>query len=556
MKLPFRLSISKEQLIDICFLLAVSVAFLGFSLYQIDLPGLYGDELDKLHPTVSLLTGQTILPLGGWHVTIFNYRVLLTFNDRIGPVLSYLPMPFILLFDYTPLALRLTSVICAWLTLIFAYYGAKLWCGASVARFGIALTAVNPVFVFTQRMGYYSYGPVTLFITISFFFLARYISNKGARNLWFSAAFAGIAVETALQAVFVLIPMALLAMLFLKETRPRPREIVIALFIFMVISLPILLMGMKTGAMFERIGWSGNSPGSFTISGFLDTLSYEVRCFTGMLGGLDGVQVMSIGKDIKSLWMHYVFWLSVPALLFFFMFARDKVDFIRRDVTTLLITLCGLFFTGFLLTDRITYQLIVLWPFAILAIGSGLAYVYQRFRMFRPITVALVCLLVISQASVLVQAHQLLAQNGGRVFTSPQIYSLAKYLEERPSLHPVAMDWGLQNQIYYLTRGEILPDAIHGWWPKDGFPPDKFNEAVSQMLENPNNIFIFFAQGEGVFDRYPQVEKIAKNSNITLHLKKVFYERDGSIVYRLYMADFSRIDRKEEVVANLSWQRK
>lgn len=168
MKLPFRLFISKEQLIDIYFLMAVSVAFLGFSLYQINLPGLYGDEVDKLHPTVSLLTDQPFIGVG-WYETVFSYRVLLAFADYIGPVLSYLPIPFVLIFDYTPLALRLTSIICAWLTLIFAYYGAKQWCGASVARFGIVLAAVNPAFVFTQRMGYYSYGPVTLFTSISFF---------------------------------------------------------------------------------------------------------------------------------------------------------------------------------------------------------------------------------------------------------------------------------------------------------------------------------------------------------------------------------------------------
>jgi hypothetical protein len=544
MKPPFRFSIGKEQVIDICFLLAVSVVFLGFSLYQIDLPGLYGDEVDKLQPTVSLLTGQPFIHTG-WHETMFGYRVLLAFTNRIGPVLSYLPMPFILLFDYTPLALRLTSLLCAWLALIFAYYGAKRWCGVSVARFGIALTAVNPTFVFTQRMGYYSYGPVALFTSISFFFLARYTTHRGVRNLWFSAAFAGGAVMTALQAVFVLIPMALLAMLFLKTMRPRPREIIIALSIFMVISLPVLLVGVKTGAMFERLGWSGNSSGSLTISGFLDTLSEETGHFTGMLGGLDSIQVESIVKDVRSIWMKYVFWLTIPALLFFFMFARDKIDFIRRDAATLLITLCGLLFTGFLLNSCVTYQLIVLWPFAMLATGSGLAYIYQRFSLFRPIAVALACLLVISEGSVLVQAHQLLSQNGGRVLTSSQIYSLAKYFEERPSLRPVAMDWGLQNQIYYLTKGKILPDSIHGWWPKDGSPPDAFTKAVSQKLENPNNVFIFFAQGEGVFDRYPHAERIAKNSNRPLYLKKVFYERDGSVAYRLYMADYSRIDRKD-----------
>jgi hypothetical protein len=80
-----------------------------------------------------------------------------------------------------------------------------------------------------------------------------------------------------------------------------------------------------------------------------------------------------------------------------------------------------------------------------------------------------------------------------------------------------------------------LPEAIHGWWPKDGTPSNEFNEAVSKQLENPKNVYIFFAPGEG-FDRYPHVERLAKSLGKTLSLENVFYERDGSIAYRLYKA--------------------
>jgi hypothetical protein len=522
---------SKERYIDIAFLLSVSIAFIGFSLYQIELPGLYGDEVDKLVPTVALLTGQPLWV--GKYVTIFGFRILLSYTGYIGPVLSYLPMPFIAIFGYTPFALRLSSVICGWLTLVFAYFGTKIWFGPWVARFGIAITAVSPVFIFQQRMGYYNYGPVTLFTSICFFFLARYISNRNPRDLWASAAFAGIAVNTALQAFLVLIPMALIAILFWDTIRPRLRTLTIALCLFLLVGSPILYMTLAKGTAFKRIGWSGRNAGSLTLSGFVDTLSEEKVHFKGMLEGLGGVQVDSIGKDVRNLWMNYAFGLSIIVLAVSFILARHRKEFIRRNAAPLIITLFGLLLTGFIIKDRLTYHLIVLWPFSNLLVGAGLAQIYQVHQRFRLVAIVLACILVILQANVTIKAHQLLSQGRGKIFTSSRIYPLADYLKERPELRPIAMEWGLLYQIYFLTGGRVLPEALHGWWPKDGTPADEFNATISKQLQNPNNIYIFFDSKQG-FDRYPHFERLLKTSNKTVCLEKVFCEHDGSIAYRLY----------------------
>ena len=535
---------SKEQYIDIGFLLAVSFVYLGFSLYQIKLPGLYGDEVDKLVPTVNLLTGQSFAWVG-WYKTIFGFRILLSFTDRIGSVLSYLPMPFIMLFGYTPFALRFSSIFCGWLTLIFAYLGAKIWFGPKVARYGIAITAVSPAFVFLQRMGYYNYGPVTLFTSLTFFFLARYISNRNSYNLWASAAFAGIAMNTALQAIYVLIPMALIGVLFWDTTRPRFRTVLIGLCVFLIVGFPIFAMTLKSGAAFDRIGWTGSHSGKLTLAGFVSTLSEEILHFKGMLGGLDGVQITSIGKNIRNVWIDYAFGLSILILVISFVVARNKKGFVRRNAAPLIITCFGLFLTGFIIQGRATYQLIVLWPFAVLAVGAGIAQVHHFLGRFGLITIGLAGALIIAQANVTIEAHRLLSQVKGRVLTSSQIYTLVDYFRERPELHPVAMDWGLLNQIFFLSGGKVLPESIHGWWPKDGTPPDDFNATVSKQLGNPNNVYIFFSPGEG-FDRYPHFEKLAKASNKNIWVEKIFYERDGSIAYRLYRASSS--DRTEAFI--------
>jgi 4-amino-4-deoxy-L-arabinose transferase-like glycosyltransferase len=538
-KSPIRFFFSREQYVDIAVLLAVSTAFLSLSLYQIELPGLYGDEVDKLVPTVNLLTGQPVSGVG-WYITIFGFRILVSFTDRIGPVLSYLPMPFILLFGYTPFALRFSSIICGWLTLIFAFLGAKIWFGPKVARYGIAITAVSPVFVFLQRMGYYNYGPVTLFTSLTFFFLARYISKRNSYDLWAGAVFAGIAINTALQAIYVLIPMVLIGVLFWDTIRPRLRELLVALIIFLIVGSPIIAMTLKSGAAFERIGWSGGNSGNPTLFGFVDTLSEEIHHFKGMLGGLDGVQVPSIGKDLRNPLMNYAFGLSILILIIFFFLARDRKEFIKRDAAPLVITLFGLLFTGFIIKGRATYQLIVLWPFAVLVVGAGLAQIPQRIRL---ISIGIACALVILQAKATVEAHQMLSQTGGRIVTSSQIYPLADYFKERAELRPIAMEWGLFNQIYFLTGGKVWSESIHGWWPKDGIPPDEFRTAVLNRLEEENNVFIFFGPGDG-FDRYFHFLQLAKASNKNVYPEKIFYENDGSIAYRLY-----RVSKSDKAIS-------
>lgn len=537
-----RISFSKERYIDIGFLLAVSFVYLGLSLYQIELPGLYGDELDKLVPTVDLLTGQPFLA-ARWYRTIFGFRILLSFTDRIGPILSYLPMPFILLFGYTPFALRFSSIICGWLTLVFAYSGAKIWFGPRVARYGIAITAVSPVFVFLQRMGYYNYGPVTFFTSLTFFFLARYISKRNSYDLWAAAAFAGIVIDTALQGIWVITGLVLLALLFWTTIRPRLRDLVIAPLIFLLAGSPIIVMTLRSGGAFKRVGWRGGDSGSLTLSGFVDTLSEEILHFKGMLGGLDGVQFGSIGKDFRNSWMNYAFGLSILIVAIFFLFASDKKDFVRRNAAPVIITLFGLFLSGFLLKERVSYQLIVLWPFAVLVIGAGLAQVHQFLGRLGLITIGLAGALVITQANVTIKAHQLLSQVRGRIFTSSQIYPLVDYFKGRRELRPIAMEWGLLNQVYYLTGGKILPDAIHGWWPKDGIPPGDFKTAVLNRLEKENNVFIFFGPGNG-FDRYFHFLQLARASSKKVYSEKVFYENDGTIAYRLY-----RVSKSDKLIS-------
>jgi hypothetical protein len=287
--------------------------------------------------------------------------------------------------------------------------------------------------------------------------------------------------------------------------------------------------------MWSRIGWGGESAGPLTVSGFVDILSGHTLHFTGMLGGLDGVHGVALRTHVENAWMSYAFLAAVAATCVGFFISHGKKAFLGRDAGAFLITCSGLFLSGFLVNRHapISYQLIVLWPFAVLAVGAGFAVVYERVRRGRLVVICLVCALAVTQGKATVEAHQALSTTGGRGLTSSQIYPLAKYLQERPHWKVIAMDWGLLNQIYFLTGGGILPEALHGWWDKDGLPPPKFEAAISREMKKPDRLWVFLGPGKG-FDRYGHVERVAMGLGKTLSLEKAFFERDGSVAYRVY----------------------
>ena len=72
---------------DFALLAVILLVYLGTLLSQIELPGVYRDELGELVQTVALLSGQPFLWIR-WYTTVAGYRVLLSLTERLGPFRS------------------------------------------------------------------------------------------------------------------------------------------------------------------------------------------------------------------------------------------------------------------------------------------------------------------------------------------------------------------------------------------------------------------------------------------------------------------------------------
>ena len=62
-----------------------------------------------------------------------------------------------------------------------------------------------------------------------------------------------------------------------------------------------------------------------------------------------------------------------------------------------------------------------------------------------------------------IRYHRALAATGGHGAHSDAIYALAEHLDREGLTAPVALDWGLDAQIRYLTAGRVQPIEVFGY---------------------------------------------------------------------------------------------
>jgi hypothetical protein len=130
----------------------------------------------------------------------------------------------------------------------------------------------------------------------------------------------------------------------------------------------------------------------------------------------------------------------------------------RRGVFGRCVALTALAFTAILLTSRMAigeHHLIAVAPLVAMAAGIAVAPVRARFRV--PALIVYGGLALFWNGLTTLG----LADSGGKDHWSNASYRLAESLE-RLDRETVFVDWGLHNQIYFLTRGKLRAREIFG----------------------------------------------------------------------------------------------
>jgi hypothetical protein len=134
-----------------------------------------------------------------------------------------------------------------------------------------------------------------------------------------------------------------------------------------------------------------------------------------------------------------------------------------------------------------------------------------------------------------IRYHRALAATGGHGAHSDAIYALAERLDSAGLTAPVALDWGLDAQIRYLTAGRVQPTEVFGYTRLNA-PDSDYAKHMNKLLDNPDNIYLAHVPEHTVFrERVNTLADLAWKRGMTLREQAYFTERDGTpfiIVYR------------------------
>jgi 4-amino-4-deoxy-L-arabinose transferase-like glycosyltransferase len=554
---------SFPPLIDAGILLAIVAVFLALTFYQIDLPGLYNDEAMDVVPAMQLLQGQPADLSRGAGLTIGDRTYPLMTSDYQGVVSTYLIIPFLSILGVGGFAIRAMSISFGLAGVILTYFVGRKFFNRPAGLIAAFMLAVMPSYVFWSRIGLYvvnevvpiGLGALLLFMAWrerrhwgyllgGMFMLGLGLSTK-LLFLWFLSSLVGALLASNWRSV----------MGYFRGSRAPGivegritagrgvwntiiTDVGVSVAGFTAGAFPLILYNFQTRGTYLVLRTNlVNTPHGVNNSDFLSNVLTEADALRVLLDGsyfwfqgavlqnwfaplgLGALAVLMAGLvGFRLVPTHFAKGAAFVALFIFLVFIQSCF------------TVSGLWAT----------HLLIVLPFPQLlaggALGGALAWLWQSRRNSR-LAVAVMGSLLVIAVSVYdlktdIEYHQALARTGGYSTFSDSIYGLAQYLDENHITSPLAGDWGIKSSIQILTQGRVNPREVYGLSAE----PDKaYRTRVKELMRDPNNVWIFHVKESTAYKlRLSVLEEITKRNGLNAEMTKVFFQRDGKGLFRLF----------------------
>lgn len=547
---------------------------------QLGLPGLHYDEAREAGVNaMELLTGAPVTAFRDAAIALPGVRLPLMVQDYIGALNVYLALPWLALTGIGVPNLRLLSVLTGLATLVLLERTVAEWMLVSasgqpsttlteqiaqraarpaLSRAGliaVTLLAASPSFVFWSRQGIFVTNltqPLSLWCIWQGL---RWWRSGRQRHLLLSSLAGGLALYAKLLALWVVAPFALLmaGWWLWGQRQQRYRAATMApalswptfgsaLLLFVIGLLPLLLFNWQTGGVWARI--TDNAAQSYygvDNSAVLANLSVRAGQLWHMLRGdhlwyLGGIYANELAP-----------WLALVAI------TAGALRRPRVVLPPLMLLACALGMSLFTVSDLFITHDALLQPVLLGVVGVAaealLAMSATRRATESPetptwaerlsrsvlpgVAALIVCWLTLDVATTL-RYHASLAQSGGLADHSDASYHLAYYLQYNGLGAPVALDWGLDATVRYLSAGAVTPIEIFGY-TSPAAPDEEFGARLSQFLGNPDNVYLLRAPGQTVFaGRRSAFAAAAAAADLTPVLETTFSQRDGAPLYEIW----------------------
>jgi hypothetical protein len=489
-----------------------------------------------------LLTGGPVTPFRGAALTLFGRQFPLMVQDYIGALNVYLALPFLALTGIGAPNLRALALLTGLAALLLmeravstwqqdgAAPGAPTW-GGVVA---VWLLAASPSFVFWSRQGIFVTNLMQPFVWLMIWQGLRWLHNDadgvGSWRLVMCALGGGLALYAKLMALWVVGPFyLLLAVGWLARQRQEmapplhPGVVAGALAAFIIPLLPLVLFNLQTGGVWTAL--AGNAVQSY----------YGVD--NRALLANAGVRLTQLGQSLRGDHFWYLGALYGNWLAPWLAAVGIGLGLVRRPRRMLpaLALLAAVWAAGLItISDLFITHYALLQPLVVAVAAGGLGSWLELRGLRRVLALALVALWVMLDLSATLRYHQALARSGGLAGHSDASYHLAYYLRHNGLAAPVALDWGIDAPVRFLSENQVRPIEIFGYGSPAAPGPD-FSAQLTPFLANPDNVYLLHAPEQTVFQgRRTAFLAEVEQSGQTATLVQSFLQRDGTPLYELW----------------------
>jgi 4-amino-4-deoxy-L-arabinose transferase-like glycosyltransferase len=265
------------------------------------------------------------------------------------PAISYLyPLAFsFLLFGASELTARSLSIIIGILGIIVLYSTVKQLYNKRIALFSALILALTPIHIFLSTRAMMDILTNLLFIT-AFYFLVRFQKTHNKNYIYYIAIVFGIGINNKFN-IILLLPL-LIFYLILFRPKVKPKNILIATVLVLIISLPTLASTIAVSAI-------GYSP---SITTYIETANFGQAVIENMLFYLNSFVVMNGLFSVLF------------AVAFVFSFITKPFDRSKRKWTRFLLMWIIFVFVFFSLAPGIRFERYMFLTIPPLTILSGL----------------------------------------------------------------------------------------------------------------------------------------------------------------------------------------
>jgi len=540
-------------------LIAAGALYVALAAYQLGLPGLHYDEAKEAGiNALELLNGMPVTAFRGATLDVAGLRLPLMVQDYIGALNVYLALPFLALSGVGVPNLRILPVLTGLAGLFLVERAVSEWVargrsertsegrrlGTPISLGGLAavtLLAASPSYVFWSRQGIFVTNLMQPLCSLMIWQGLRWL-RTGSRGALMLAAFAaGLALYAKLLAVWVIAPFALLAAGWWAARRMKgdpaapplsAGTVVAAALAFVLPLLPLALFNVQSGGTLSSVLQNaGRSYYGVNNLAIVDNLGVRL---SQLVQVLRGDQFWYLGGSYANA---IAPWLALAALAAGILLAP------RRILPPAGLLAAGVLLSVFTISDLFVTHYALLQPLAIAAVAVALDVMWQAARpslkngrAWRGAVVLAVVLWLALDLSATLRYHGALSRSGGLSDHSDASYHLAYFLRHNGMGAPLALDWGIDAPVRFLSQGAVTPIELFGYASPEQ-PDADYATRLGQFLPNPDNVYLLHAPGRTVFaGRREAFMAEAEAHGLSLRRIEQFTQRDGEPLFEVWRA--------------------